>query len=449
MLKPQLIPALVTDLRKAADERNAAQILELTNNLLAIDLSVLLDRIDSTKCKFILSVVPTAKAAEILANLETERRLPFLKTFLPEELAPLLNNMESDDIADILNEQHDALFLEQVTTLLSETKANDVKNLLHYDEDCAGGLMSTELIKVRANWTVGQCMEEIKKQGERVKKVFSVYVVDEQDLFLGRVSLKTIITSDKDTKVSEIYLTDVISVETYQSQEAVLGVIKKYDLETVPVVNVQGKLVGRIMVDDMIDVMEEQADLHRRAMSGLAENVDEGDTIWKLARARLPWLLIGMFGGLAGATMLGGFEKELLLVPAMAFFIPLITATGGNVGIQSSTLIVQSLAETNTYQTTWYGRLSKALLVAFLNGAAIGLIVFLYNYLFVSSFSLALVVSTALFCVVILASITGTVTPIILNRIGINPALASGPFITTANDLLGLAVYFWVARLMI
>ncbi len=449
MLKKQSIPTLLAALQEAARKQDTQQIIKICKPLLAADLTLLLDKLSATDCKLILQVIPATKAADILANLDTDRRLPFLKTFLPEELAPLLNDMESDNVADILNEQHDALFLDQVTALLSESKAKDVKTLLHYDQDCAGGLMSAELIKVNVNWTVAQCMDEIKKQGERVKKVFSVYVVDDKDTFLGRVSLKTIVISDKETQISEIYLTDVISIETYQSQETVIEVMKKYDLETIPVVNVQGQLVGRIMIDDMIDVMQEQAEVERRAMSGLTEDVDESDSIWKLVRARLPWLLIGMFGGLAGATLLGGFSKELLLIPAMAFFIPLITATGGNVGIQSSTLIVQSLAESSTYKITWYERLAKALLVAVLNGAAIGLIVFLYNTLFIGNTSLAFVVSTALFCVVILASITGTVTPIILNRIGINPALASGPFITTANDLLGLAVYFWVARWLI
>jgi magnesium transporter len=446
MLKTQDIPALVASLQKATDLQDREKIKLIAQPLLAADLTLLLDLLPTAVCKFILSVVPVGKAGEILALLETERRLPFLKTFLPEELAPLLNHMESDDVADILNEQHDALFLDQVTALLAENKAKDVKNLLHYDGDCAGGLMSAELIKVNVNWTVQQCMEEIKKQGERVKKVFSVYVVDDNEVFLGRVSLKTIIISDKETKISAIYLTDVMSIETYQSQEMVVQVMQKYDLETIPVVNVQGKLVGRIMIDDVIDVMQEQAETDRRAMVGLTEDVDEADSVWKLARARLPWLLIGMFGGLAGATLLRGFEKELLLIPAMAFFIPLITATGGNVGIQSSSLIVQSLAESSQYKITWYARLLKSLLVAFLNGTAIACIVFLYSLLFINNAALAMVVSVALFCVVVLASITGTVTPILLDKIGINPALASGPFITTANDLLGLAVYFWVAR---
>ncbi len=449
MLTSQTAETLIPQLIKAAILTDIATIKQLTKRIDAADLSFLLRKIETPQARFIIEHIEVTKAAIILAELEPEIRTPFLKTFTAEELAPLLNEMESDDIADMLNEQHDALFLETVITMLDIRKANDVRELDHYDSDCAGGLMSKELIKIDISWTVGQCMEEIKQQAERVKKVFSVYVVDNQGKFLGRVSLKTIIISDRETKISEIYLQDVVSIETYQSQDEVIEIMQKYDLETVPIVDMQGHLVGRIMIDDIVDVIKEQAELDQRAMSGLAEDVDETDTVWKLSRARLPWLLIGMSGGLLGATFLGTFTKELLLVPAMAFFIPLITATGGNVGIQSSTVIIQTLAESRLYKTTWYQRLYKTIAVALVNGIAISSFVYLFNYFVMSNVELAFVVSVALFAVVLLASITGTATPIILDRLGVNPALASGPFITTANDLLGLAVYFWVARLLL
>jgi magnesium transporter len=449
MLTSQNADILVAQLMQASIAENAKQVQNLTKSIGAADLSFLLRDVATPQARFILENIEISKAATILAELEPEIRTPFLKTFAPEELAPLLNAMESDDIADMLNEQHDALFLEMVISMLDKRKADDVRELAHYDADCAGGLMSKELIKVDISWTVGQCLDEIKQQAERVKKIFSVYVVDAEGIFLGRVSLKTIIISDKETKVSAIYLQDVARVEIYQSQDEVVEMMQKHDLETIPVINVEGKLVGRVMIDDVLDVMKEQAEIDQRAMSGLAEDVDETDTIWKLSRARLPWLLIGMSGGLLGASFLGTFTKELLLVPAMAFFIPLITATGGNVGIQSSTVIIQTLAESRLYKTTWYQRLFKTIAVGLLNGIAISSLVFFFNYFVMGNTILAFVVSVALFAVVLLASITGTATPIILDRIGVNPALASGPFITTANDLLGLAVYFWVARLLL
>ncbi len=448
MLKQDTIKQLTQQLGEAAKYQNTAIVQEIAQKLLPADLSTILDELNTSQCHFIIDVVPPTLAAAILADLAPEIRKPFLQNFIPEELAVIIDQMESDNAVDVLNEQ-DVLFAESVMPLLNKDKANDIRALLHYPPDCAGGLMSRELIKVNVNWTVKQCLAQIKQQAERVKKVFSVYVVDEEDNFLGRVALKTIIISDNDTKISEIYLTDVLCVETHQSQEEVAAIMRKYDLETLPVVNLEKKLLGRIMVDDILELIQRENELDIQAMSGLSANVSEGDSSIALVKARLPWLLIGMIGGLLGATFLGTFEHELSIIPAMAFFIPLITATGGNAGIQSSTIVVQSLAETHEFTTTWWERLTKALSVALLNGLAIALFVFLFNMLFLKNIHLAFIVSIALFTVVVLASILGTITPLILDYFGINPAVASGPFITTANDLVGLGIYFGVAKLLL
>ncbi|MGB5930391.1 MAG: magnesium transporter, partial [Cyclobacteriaceae bacterium] len=299
------------------------------------------------------------------------------------------------------------------------------------------------------NWTVVQTIEEIRRQAENVEKLYSIYVVDDRDRLIGRIGVKKIILANDNTRIADLYEPEIASVETYMDEEEVAQIMRKYDLDAVPVVNVQGKLVGRITIDDIVDVITELAEQERQIMAGISEDVEEADSVWMLSRARLPWLIIGMAGGLLGAQFIGLFEKDIQIIPAMAFFIPLITATGGNVGIQSSSIVVQSLANPSLFGTGIGKRILKVLTVAILNGLVLGLIVLLaVKLIMAEDIRLALVVSIALFSVVLLASFMGTVTPLILNKVGINPALASGPFITTANDLLGLAVYFLVAHLL-
>jgi magnesium transporter len=305
------------------------------------------------------------------------------------------------------------------------------------------------LIKAYMNWTVVQCVDEIRKQAENVEKFYAIYVVDDQEKLLGKVSLQDLIISDAKKLVADIYEEDIVSVETYMEDSEVAEIMKKYDLESVPVVNVLGQLVGRITIDDVVDVITEQAEEERQIMAGISEDVEEDDSVWKNTRARLPWLLIGVVGGLMNAKFMGLFEMELARVTAIAFFTPLIQATGGNVGIQSSSLIVQSLANSDFVDDGLWKRLSKVFSVAILNGLFLAVLVLGANILLFGEYRLSIVVSLALFSVVVFASFIGTITPLILNRFGYNPALAAGPFITTTNDLLGLTLYFFTVHLIL
>lgn len=396
---------------------------------------------------YVLKLMADEVKADVLIELDKEERKDILRHFTTQETASIIAYMDSDDAVDILNEQPVKIREEVIALLTDKEQADHIVDLLHYDDDCAGGLMAKELIKANINWTVRQCIEEIRRQAERVDKIMTIYVVDNDDVLVGRLSLKKLILSKDDTRVREIFIDKIETVQTYDDSETVADIMQKYDLESVPVVNLKGKLMGRITIDDIVDVITEQADLERQLMSGITENTEADDTVWMLSRARLPWLIIGMVGGLLGAQFIGFFEGDLVVVPAMAFFIPLITATGGNVGIQSSSVIVQSLAANDDVVITQGGAILKLLIVGTINGLTISSLVFLFNLIFIG-YNLAFIVSLALFSVVILASFMGTITPIILNRVGINPALASGPFITTTNDLLGLAVYFMIARLL-
>ena len=308
--------------------------------------------------------------------------------------------------------------------------------------------MAKELISANINWTVIQAIDEIRRQAEKVEKIYSLYVVDNQERLLGRVSLKRIILSNDETLISDIYEQGIISLKTYQDEEEVAEIMQKYDLAAVPVINERGKLMGRITIDDAVDVITEQAEEERQIITGISEDIEEDDNILRLTRARLPWLIIGMAGGLMGARFIGFFEKDLALIPAMAFFIPLITATGGNVGIQSSSIVLQSLANKSMIGVNYFQRLWKVFIVAIINGLVISGIVFGFTIILGQTINLASIVAFSLFFVVLLASFMGTITPLILDKVGINPALAAGPFITTANDLLGLAVYFSTAHVL-
>lgn len=433
-------------LESAIEEQDEAFIRDSMDGEHPADISAVLYELDTPQSKYVVDLLPLETGAEIISNLDSETRRRFLKVFESSELAAFIPYMDSDDAVDLLDEQP-VKFREEVIALIDDDEtAKHIIELLHYEEDCAGGLMAKELIKANVNWTVVQCIEEIRRQAENVEKIFSVYVVDDNDRLLGRVSLKKIILSPSYTRISDIYETDIVSVESYRDAEEVADLMQKYDLETIPVINIQGKLLGRITIDDVVDVITEQAELDQQMMSGLSQPEEDNDGVWVSVKARLPWLLIGMFGGLLGARFAGLFEADLKIIPAMAFFIPLITATGGNVGIQSSTVVVQSLTNTSFMGNDLYNRLLKVLLVSLINAIVISSLVFFFNILMGSTLQLSMVVSIALFAVVILAAFMGTITPITLDRFGVNPALASGPFITTANDLLGLAVYFTVAH---
>ncbi len=433
--------------KEAIENRDGKYIQESLANVRHEDISAMLEEFSAEDSKYVLDLLDKEVASDIIEDLDEDIRVKFLNVLEPEEIAEYIDEIETDDAADILNDLPVKIREEVIANLVNIEKATNIIELLRYDEDCGGGLMAKELIKANVNWNVVQCIEEIRRQAEYVEKIYAVYVVDENDKLIGRVALKDIILAKASTKIADIYNTEIISVYTYQKEEEIADIMQKYDLEAVPVINVTGKLVGRITVDDIIDVITEMAEQERKLMAGISEDVEEDDNVWILSRARLPWLVIGLIGGIVGAQFIGFFEGDLQREAALAFFIPLIMATGGNVGIQSSALVVQSLASINVFESTPWQKFIKTLIVALLNGVVLAGLVFLFIY-FSNSSQLAMVVSIALFSVVLFASLVGTTIPLVLDKLGFNPALASGPFITTTVDLLGLALYFVVAHLL-
>ncbi|WP_304517168.1 magnesium transporter [Cecembia rubra] len=410
------------------------------------DIAAILDELNLDEAIYVLRLLTPGTAADILIELDEDSLVKVIREMEASELAALIDQMESDDAVDILILMPSKEREDVISYLQEKEKSANILDLLRYDEDSAGGLMAKEFIKANQNWNVVQTIEEIRRQGEKVEKIYSIYVVDNKQHLLGRVSLKKIILASSDTKISDIYEPELISVPTHMDGEEVAEIMRKYDLESVPVVNAKNKLVGRITVDDILDLIREQSEEDMQAMTGISADVEESDSVFKISKARLPWLLIGVVGGLMGAQIIGFFEDGLSKYIALASFIPLVAATGGNVGIQSSSLVVQTLASKSVFNDTAWQRFIKGLLIAVVNGVVLGAFVFsvvVFIYGFESIFGLT--IGLAMFCVVLLASFMGTVTPLVLDKFGINPAIASGPFITTANDLLGLAVYFGVA----
>ncbi len=413
------------------------------------DIASLLFELNGPEAHTLFQLLETEKGAEVLSNIESDDRKRFIKEqFTVEEIAKYVNLFDSDDAVDLLNEQSIVIREKVIALLEDREQARFIIDLMHYPEDVAGGLMQKELVKVFTTQTVSECVEEIRLQAENVDKVYAVYVVDEEQRLKGIVSLKQIVLARKNTKVENIFEDDIVFVDTTKSGAEVADLMQRYDLEAIPVVNSLGRLLGRITIDDVVDFITEKAEEDIQVMAGITGEAEEDDSVWVLAKARIPWLVIGAIGSLLAASVISSFEGILSKVGALAMFIPIMGSTGGNVGIQTSSLIVQSLAERSGLTMSLGERLSKILLVALINGIIIGVLAGSYVYI-VGQPQLFWVVCISLLSVVLLASFMGTITPLILDKMGINPAIASGPFITTANDLIGISTYFFIAYLLL
>jgi magnesium transporter len=435
-------------LREKITEQDVLWIKEQILELHFADIAEILDKLTNDEAKYIYFQLEEDTQADVLMELEEDVRDRFLASLSSKEIADQLENLDSDDAADILGELSDEQIQEVISHMEDDEAAEDIVDLLNYDEDTAGGLMQKEFIQAKLDWPVNRCLVELRRQAEDVEKVYTIYVVDDFNKLVGVLSLKRLLFASPKTKIIDLYQgKNIISVKTSDDNEEVAKVMEKYDLVSVPVVDLQNKLVGRITLDDVVDVIKEEADKDFQLASGISERIESNASVWRISRARLPWLLIGMLGGILGAQVISGFEIGITQVPALAFFIPLITAMGGNVGVQSSAIVVQSLAKGNKQFGSILSKLSKEALVGLVNGLFLALIIYGIATFFENS-TLGLVVSISLFTVIIFAAIFGTLIPLILDKYNIDPALATGPFVTTLNDVLGLFIYFTVGMLL-
>lgn len=444
----ELTKDFIEQLQIAIEAKDQSWIEENILDLHFADIAEIIDELNNDEAKYIYYILDEELQADVLMELEEEVRDRFLKSLSSKQIADQLENLDSDDAADILGEFEDDKVQEVISQMDDDEAAEDIVDLLNYDEDTAGGLMQKEFIKARIDWPVNRCLVELRRQAEDVEKVFTIYVVDDLNKLVGVLSLKRLLFASPKTKIADLFHgKNIISVKTSDPAEEVAKVIEKYDLVSIPVVDLQYKLVGRITIDDVVDIIKEEADKDFQLASGISEKIESTSSVWKISRARLPWLIIGMLGGVLGAQVISGFEGEISHVPALAFFIPLITAMGGNVGVQSSAIVVQSLAKGNDQFGSILKKIGKEALIGLVNGIFLALLIYGIGYIFDSG-TLALVVSISLFTVIVFAAIFGTLIPLMLDKYKIDPALATGPFITTLNDVLGLFIYFTIGMLL-
>jgi len=446
-LDKQFFQILHEQIEAGRDRDLIAQLGELR----AADIAEVLENLRIDDANYLYRLLENDSKADVLMELDEEKRTELLSGMTAGEIAEeVLENLDSDDAADVMSELPESKAEEVIQLLDDIEQASDIRDLLNYEEGTAGAMMAKELVKVQAEWTVNRAIREIRRQAEELEQVYTVYVVDPLGKLTGRLSLKHLLLNAESTrtKIQEIQETeDIITIGDLESSEKATKLMERYDLVALPVVNHEHELVGRITIDDAVDVMLEDAERDYQLASGISEDVESRDSVLTLTRARLPWLLIGLVGGIGGAYVIGAFDIQKNA--EMALFIPLIAAMGGNVGVQSAAIVVQGLASSNMGTQNMVSRLYKELGVGIINGLICGLLILGSSFLLGFGTALSITVSVSLIFVIIFAALFGTFVPLMLNRYRIDPALATGPFITTVNDIIGLMIYFAVGTLIV
>jgi len=433
---------------KNIEEKKSKKIKSLTQNLHIADIAEILKKLSIDNAKYLYHSLAEDKSPEVLLQIDDELRENLLSKLSPKEIAEdVIENLESDDAADVIGELSEKKQEEVLLHLEDKHQANDISDLLAFPEDTAGGLMAKELIKVNENWNTLQCLREMRKQAENVKQVHTVYVVNNDDILLGSMSLKKLLLTETNIPIKKIIKTDIISVKATEDDKDVAHIMNKYDLIVLPVVDEKNRLIGRITIDDVMDVVKEEAEKDYQMASGISEDIESSDNVWTLTRARFPWLLIGMIGGVLGAEIIGIFNIQENY--RLTYFIPLIAAMGGNVGVQSAAIVVQGLANDSLKLENTLQKLIKELAVGLLNGIICAIIILISTKLLGYNNELSITVSISLLTVIVFAALFGTFIPLTLEKYKIDPALATGPFITTINDVLGLFIYFLIGKIML
>ncbi len=439
---------LLVQIGQLIQNKNDNELEILLNDLHHADIAEIFEELDTEQATYIFKILDSEKTAEILLELEDDLREKILHNLSAKEIAEELDEMDTDDAADIISELSQSKKEEVISELEDLEHAKDIVDLLRYDEDEAGGLMGKELVKVNENWTVLTCIKEMRMQAENVTRVHSIYVVDDENRLKGRLSLKDLLTTSSKTHISEVYIPKVTFVKVNTPNVEVARIMQKYDLEAIPVVDEMGRLVGRITIDDIIDVIKEESDKDYQLAAGITQDIEAGDSVLEITRARLPWLLIGMFIELVASYVLKGNEIAFQKYSTLIIFVPLLSATAGNIGVQASAIVVQGLANGSLKEFS-KGYFKKELQVAMISGTTIALFILFYHSVMYQQYQVGLAISISIIVVILFAATLGTLVPLILNKNKIDPAIATGPFITTTNDVFGIIIYFSIARLIL
>ena len=414
------------------------------------DLSEIIETLSIDEATYLIKLLGSDKTADALAEVDPDIREGILDQLSAKEIAKEVLELDTDDAADIILELPEERQEKVMSQIDDEEHVSDIRELLNYDENTAGGLMAKELVKVNEDLSVLKCLNEMRSQAGNVTRVHSIYVVDEKNRLKGRLSLKDLITANSRAKVKDIYIPKVDFVTADQDSEEVAKIMSKYDLEAIPVVNSNKELLGRITIDDIVDVIKEEADKDYQLAAGISADVEADDRIFDLVKARLPWLFLGLLGGLGSVFILQDFET-IMERPALRnlfFYTPLIAAMAGNVGVQSSAIIVQGIAN-DTVKGSLFNRLVKEVGLSLINGLSLALVLLIFGQLINQSFLVSATIAGSMMLVIVVAALVGTFVPIILNKQGIDPAIATGPFITTANDIFGIFLFFYIAQFIL
>ena len=427
---------------------DAVAVAKIFQEMHPADIADVLDEIEFDEAVFVIRLLDSETTSDILEELEEDTREKVLKELSTKEIAEEIDELETDAAADIIAELPEERIEQVIAQLENKEHAKDIVDLMRYDEDSAGGLMGKELVAVKASWTVTKTVKEMRKQAQSLDEVYIVYVINDTGELVGRLSLKSLLTAKTNALVKDVYISDIHFVKTKDHADDIAQIMQKYDLFVIPVVDELNQLVGNITIDDVVDYIKDEADKDYQMAAGLTDDVEADDTIFELIKGRLPWLILGLFGGLLSVLIMSGFDEALIANKELFFFAPLIAAMAGNVGVQSSAIIVQGLANKIIKGSMWK-RLVKEVGLSLINGTVLSLLVVFFGYQFGLDWLLSITIGFSLIVVIIMAALVGTFVPIILDKKGIDPALATGPFITTSNDIFGIFIFFYLAKVLL
>ena len=446
----QLNDEILSQFKSDIEQRNANALKKRADEYHYADLAEIVDELSIDEGIYLIKLLDSEKTSDVLTEVDEDIRESILELLSVKEIAEEVEELDSDDAVDLIAKLPEARQAAVIAQIEDDGRAQDIQELLAYDEDSAGGLMAKELVKVNENWTVTKCVREMRTQASEVKRVHSIYVVDDENKLIGRLSLKDLLTANDKAKVKSVYIPKVDYVSISEQGEEVAKLMAKYDLEAVPVVDDEKKLLGRITIDDIVDFIKEEADKDYQLAAGIASDVEADDSIVELTRARLPWLILGLFGGLGSVFILEGFEQVMQhpSYKTLFFFTPLIAAMAGNVGVQSSAIIVQGLAN-DIVKGSLFNRLMKEVGLSLINGIALSTLLLVFGYFTGLETSVSLTIALSMLCVIVVSALVGTFVPIILDRNNIDPAIATGPFITTSNDIFGIFLFFYIAKVIL
>ena len=446
----ELSKEIIQEISQLISNKKNKEIKKKVKEIHYADLAEIINELNFQESIYLIKLIDSDKTSDVLTELDEDVREKILERLSEKEIAGEIKELDSDDAADILSELSDEKQEKVISLIKDENITDNIRELLNYEEDSAGGLMAKELISVNENWSVLTCLREIRKQAKDITRVHSIYVLNKKKVLIGRLSLKDLITSPSKSKIKEIYIPKVDFVNVNDSADEVAKLMSKYDLEAIPVVNDKTELLGRITIDDIVDYIKDEAEEDYLLAAGISNDVEADDSILELTKARLPWLILGLFGGLGSVFILESFENIMATkeLRALFFYTPLIAAMAGNVGVQSSAIVVQGLAN-DQIKGSLISRLIKEISLTLLNGIILSLIIIVFGLLINQSIDMSITISVSMILVIIVAALIGTSVPIILEKFGIDPAIATGPFITTGNDVIGILLFFYIAKIIL